>query len=131
MADPHSFSFSNKAFSFDFDILNISDQFRGRTENKCAIAVQEVLGSHPEIKVDLIWNFDDASEKDKKLAAKEKRSLSRDFGVLEKKWDANLRNRLPRWANFADDDVFISTEKYKMIFRQKPQPAALIPNDSR
>ena len=120
MADPHSFSFTKKDFSYDFDILNISDQFRGRTLNKGAIAVQEVLGSHPEIQVDLIWNFDDVNEEDKKLADKEKRYLSRDFQVLEKKWRTNLKNGLPRWANFADDDVFISSEKYKMIFRPKP-----------
>ena len=131
MADPHSFSLTKKVFSFDYDILNLSDQFRARTVNKCAIAVQEVLGSHPELQVDLIWDFDDVNEEDKEIADKEKRYLARDFQTLEKKWRSNLKNKLPRWANFADDDVFISSEKYKMIFRPKPQPVAPIPDDSR
>ena len=134
MADPHSFSFTKKSFSYEFDILNISDQFRGRTLNKGALAVQEVLGSHPEIQVDLIWNFDDASDEEKEAAKLEKIYLQRDYGRLEKKWKTNLKNKLPRWAGFDDDDVFISTEKYKKIFRPKiiqPKYPATIPDDSR
>ena len=132
MAVSHTFYFTEKCISYDFDILQISDQFRSKTPNKCAIAVQEVLGSYPEIEVDLIWDFSDASEEVKKLATKEKNDLHRDYALLEKQWGKNLRNRKPIWANLSDDDVFISSKKYKYIFRQKIKPiVAPIQDDSR
>ena len=94
------------------------------------IAVQEFLGAHSEIEVELLWDFSDASEKVKKKAKLEKIYLARDYGRLEKKWATNLRNKLPRWSGFSDDDVFISSEKFPTIFQKKSKPAALIP-DSR
>ena len=130
MADPYKFSVTKKAFSYDIDILNVTDGFRNNTENKCAIAVQEFLGAHSEIEVELLWDFSDASKEVKKLAYEDKKRLQRDYSRLEKKWAANLRNKLPRWFGFADDDIFISSENYKTIFRQKPTPAP-IPDDSR
>ena len=131
MAVPYKFSATKRAFSYDIDILNVTDGFRNNTENKCAIAVQEFLGAHPEIQVELLWDFSDASEVVKKLAKEDKKRLQRDYSRLEKKWAANLRNKLPRWAGFANDDIFISSENYKTIFRQKTKPAVPIPDDSR
>ena len=130
MADSYKFSATKRAFSYDIDILNVTDGFRSNTENKCAIAVQEFLGAHPEIEVELLWDFSDASEKVKKKAKLEKIYLARDYSRLEKKWAANLRNKLPRWSGFSDDDVFISSEKFPTIFQQKSKPAP-IPDDSR
>ena len=131
MADPYKFSVTKKAFSYDIDILNVTDGFRNNTENKCAIAVQEFLGAHPEIQVELLWDFSDASKEVKNLAYEDKKRLQRDYSRLEKKWAANLRNKLPRWFGFADDDIFISSENYKTIFREKTKPAVPIPDDSR
>ena len=68
MAIFYSFSATKKGFRYDFDILNVADGFISNTENKCAIAVEEFLGAHSEIQVEIIWDFSDASEDVKKAA---------------------------------------------------------------
>ena len=117
MAGPPKWIYTKRDFSFDFEVCKVSKRFTGKVTNKYQIAITEVLGSRPDLQVDLNFQFDGCDKETRDLAAQEKKDLQANYKLLEKQWDKNAKNRLPRWYGFDDDDVFLSSEKFKVLLQ--------------
>ena len=122
MAVPPKWIYTKRDFSFDFEVCKVAKRFTGKVTNKYQIAITEVLGSRPDLQVDLNFQFDGCDKETRDLAAQEKKDLQANYKLLEKQWDKNAKNKLPRWAGFADDDVFLSSNKYKTLLQPLQVP---------
>ena len=112
--------FTKERFSKDFEILRVPKLFEKKVGSRLQIALREVLGARPELQVDLSFNYWGLDSKKQETYLKEIKKVGNDFRALEKIWAKNQRNGLPRWAGFDPEEIFISSDQFKVLFQPKP-----------
>ena len=126
MASCQRWQITKERFSKDYEILRIPTLFHKNVTSRHRIAIREVLGARPELQqVDLSLQVDyfELDDETQTIALKEIKKIGNDFRALERRWEKNRKNRLPRWHGFDPGEVFISSDDYKVLFRSKSAAA--------